>query len=760
MAQGNNPYGAAQGGARAWAPAFGGTRRPAGLSLPDGVRQTTGRLRDLLSQWLLAELAPGRLVPWVPIAFGVGIACYFAADREPQVWATLPLAIGAIAVAFAARRRPFAFPLAVGIAGVFAGLAIATLQTARIAHPILQIPVASAMLSGFVEVREERERSDRIVVRVERFDAPGGFSAPQRVRVAVRKGSAPPVGSFVELKAHLSPPMQALRPGSYDFARDMYFQKIGASGYALGAIRIKPAPAAAGFWLRYATIVDGIRETIDDRIRAVLPGDKGSIASALITGKRDAISTTVNDAMYVSSLAHVLSISGYHMTVVSGIVFFVIRGVLALVPSLAHRRPIKKWAASGALLAATFYLLLSGAEVATQRSYIMIAIVLIGVVLDRSTLTFRTLAVAAIVVLVLAPQAIVHPGFQMSFAATLALIAAYQHGLPWRPDHDSQLGTRMALWGAHEVASLILASLVAGLATTPYAAYHFHRLAPYGVVANLLAMPVVSGVVMPMGILGVLSMPFGFDAAFWQMMGQGIEWMNAVALWVASLPGAVGRMPAFGIGPLLLGTTGLLFVCLLRTPFRWGGAFVAASAIAWALATPQPDILVASDGQTAAFRGKDGRLAVLRAGRDTFAVKEWLAADADARTPKDGSLGNGVTCDAVGCIGRLGDNRLISMVTRMEAFAEDCARAAVVISDRELPADCNAMLVDRTIWQSYGAVALRWTGDHFTQTVALPRSQDRPWTQRARAISENADPTRHQPPRGAEPHQDDLTSDD
>ena len=157
--------------------------------------------------------------------------------------------------------------------------------------------------------------------------------------------------------------------------------------------------------------------------------------------------------------------------------------------------------------------------------------------------------------------------------------------------------------------------------------------------ANLLAMPVVSAVVMPMGILGVLTMPFGFDAAFWQMMGQGIDWMNAVALWVASLPGAVGRMPAFGIGPLLLGTAGLLFICLLRTPLRWSGALVATGAIAWALATPQPDILVAGDGQTAAFRGKDGRLAVLRAGRDTFAIKEWLAADADARTPKDAESG-------------------------------------------------------------------------------------------------------------------------
>ena len=169
---------------------------------------------------------------------------------------------------------------------------------------------------------------------------------------------------------------------------------------------------------------------------------------------------------------------------------------------------------------------------------------------------------------------------------------------------------------------------------------------------------------------------------------------------------------------------------------------------------------MAGDGQTAAFRGKDGRLAVLRAGRDNFAIKEWLAADADARTPKDGSLSNGVICDAVGCIGRLGDNRLISRVLGIEAFAEDCARAAVVISDRESPTNCNAMLIDRAIWQSYGAVALRWTGDRFTQTVALPRSEDRPWTYRARAVFENAAPMQRKPPRDAEPHQDDLAADD
>ncbi|MFY9599136.1 MAG: ComEC/Rec2 family competence protein, partial [Pseudolabrys sp.] len=466
----------------------------------------------LVSQWVAAEVTPGRLTPWLPVAFGLGIVAYFTADREPTWWATSTLTLISFAVTFLARRRPVGLPLALAFAACACGLAVATLHTVRIAHPILQVPLSSVSVAGFVEIREERERSDRIVVRVQRFEAPHVTSAPERVRVAVRKGSAPAVGSFVQFKAHLSPPLQPLRPGGYDFARDMYFQRIGASGYALGAVKTTTPPVAGGFWLRYATVVDDLREAIDKRIRAVIPGDNGSIASALITGKRDAITTPVNDAMYISSLAHVLSISGYHMAVVAGIVFFFIRAGLALIPSLTNRHPIKKWAAFGALLAAAFYLLLSGAEVATQRSFIMIAIVLVGVMLDRPTLTFRTLAVAAIAVLFLAPQAVVHPSFQMSFAATLALIAAYQYGLPWHADRDSSLALRMALWGGREFAGLILASLVAGLATTPYAAFHFHRLAPYGTLANLLAMPVVSVAVMPMGILGIIAMPFGYDA--------------------------------------------------------------------------------------------------------------------------------------------------------------------------------------------------------------------------------------------------------
>ena len=362
--------------------------------------------------------------------------------------------------------------------------------------------------------------------------------------------------------------------------------------------------------------------------------------------------------------------------------------------------------------------------------------------------------------LLLAPESVVHPSFQMSFAATLALIAAYQYGLPWRADADSSLGARVALWGGREIAGLILASLVAGLATTPYAAFHFHRLAPYGVIANLLAMPVVSAWVMPMGILGVLAMPFGFDALFWKLMGDGIDWMIFVALWVTSLPGAVGRIQAFGTGPLLLCTAGLLLLCLLRSPLRWSGAVLAVAASLWAATTPRPDVLVAGDGQVAALRGPAGQLSVLHSGRDTFAVKEWLAADGDARGVKDAGLRAGVRCDAVGCTAKLADGRLVAFALSAEAFAEDCARAAVVVSTREAPVDCPALLIDRKIWRANGAMALRWTGERFEQSAAHPPGYQRPW---ARGIVEpaalTATPTRPAM-RDATPRTEDMEAGD
>src|SRR5437868_8391942 len=621
MAEQGRAQGRTQGYAGTWPPRGAA---PAGSIAPSGLSAWSS-LIDKLRTWIRAEAGAGRLLPWVPVAFGTGIALYFTADREP-VWSVVAIvAIGLCAAAFLLRRQKI-FPVVVMIAAIGAGFGIATWKTARVAHGVLARPMYSVSLSGFVQTRDIRERTDRFVLRVAHMESPRSQIKLERVRLSVRKGTAPAVGSFVELKARLQPPLAPLRPGSYDFGRDMYFSGIGASGFVMGAIKTVEAPGSGGLSLRYAAFMQGLRDAIDARIRTALDGDRRAIATALLTGRRDAISAPVNDAMFVSGLGHVLSISGYHMAVVAGVVFFAVRALLALVPVLTVTFPIKKWSAAAALLAAAFYLLLSGAEVATQRSFFMTAVVLVAVMVDRRAVTFRTLAVAAIVVLLIAPEALVHPSFQMSFSATLGLVALVQIGMPAlfaSPDHSPT--ARAALWGGREAAMLALASLIAGMATMPYAVFHFHRVTPYGVIANLAAMPVVSALVMPAGLLGMVAMPFGFDGVFWRIMGFGIDWMIAVALWVASLPGAVGRIAAFGTGPLIAASIGIILLGLLRTPLRWSGAAAIGIAVIWGLATPRPDVLISTDGHHAAVRGRDGRLHLMGNAKDAFLVKGWLA---------------------------------------------------------------------------------------------------------------------------------------
>jgi competence protein ComEC len=306
------------------------------------------------------------------------------------------------------------------------------------------------------------------------------------------------------------------------------------------------------------------------------------------------------------------------------------------------------------------------------------------------------------------------------------------------------------------VIGLVLASLVAGFATTPYAAFHFHRLAPYGVVANLLAMPIVSLWVMPAGLLALIAIPLGFDGPLWRLMADGIDRMIAVALWVAKFPGAVGHMAAFGPGALLLGTAGLVVLCLLRTPLRWCGALLIAVASLWAIRAPLPEVLVATDGRTLAVRGADGRLAIHRSARDAFAVREWLAADGDPRRATDPALGEGFSCDEAGCVARLSDGKLVAHTLAPDAFAEDCRRAAIVVTSREAPPGCAALAIDRTVSRANGAVALRRDGGHWHITAARPQGQDRRWA-RAQPKADGTKPALRQPAlRDATPRPQDL----
>ena len=309
----------------------------------------------------------------------------------------------------------------------------------------------------------------------------------------------------------------------------------------------------------------------------------------------------------------------------------------------------------------------------------------------------------------------------MSFAATLGLVALVQIGMPRLfASPDNSATAKVALWGGREIMTLALASLVAGLATTPYAAFHFHRVTPYGVLANLAAMPVVSALVMPAGLLGLAAMPFGFDGVFWWLMGLGIDWMIAVTEWVASLPGAIGRMAAFGIGPLIAASIGIVLLGLLRTPLRWSGAIVLALSVIWALAVPQPDILISADGHNVGVRGQDGRLHLMRTAKDAFLLKEWLAADADPEAPTDASLADGVSCDEAGCVTPMAGGGLVALALRPEALADDCERAALVVTARQAPPACASAVMSGDRLRGQGATALRRTG---TVLPSMPSSR-------------------------------------
>jgi competence protein ComEC len=580
-----------------------------------------------------------------------------------------------------------------------------------------------------VSTRDTTERSDRIVLRVTSAIARGKQTMPNRVRVALRRGTAPAVGAHVELRAWLRPLLGPIRPGGYDYARGAYYQGLGATGFVLGRPAEKAAAVPVPWDIRIAAAVDGTRRALAERIRKVLPNESGAMAVSLVTGIRDGISAEVNEAMRVSGLYHVISISGLHMALVAGTLFGLVRGLLALVPGLALRRPIKKWSAIVALMGAAGYLVLSGAEVATQRSFIMIALVLFGVLVDRPALTLRTLAAAALAVLVLTPESILHPSFQMSFAATLAIVAMYDRfgremALPPAPRAGAV--ARTAAGAGRWLLLGMATSFVAGLATAPFVAFHFHRLAPFGVLANLLAMPLIAFVIMPAGLIAVLLIPFGFDAPLWIAMGWGIEGMLTIARWVAALPGAEGRVGAFGAGALLLAAAGLLLLTIPVSRLKLAGVPLLAAALVLALNVSRPDIYVDADAEAVAVRGADGKLTIHGANRGRLAALSWLAAEADARTTKD-ELATGFTCDVNGCVARLADGSIIAVALRPGAFADDCRDAALVVSKSQLPEACAVPGIDRRMLSTTGAISLRRIDGKWVAETARSPYADRPW---------------------------------
>ncbi|MDZ7627283.1 MAG: ComEC/Rec2 family competence protein [Parvularculaceae bacterium] len=669
-----------------------------------------------------------RLGLWAPVALGAGAALYLGLTSEPAAWlAPLTGFVAGGAALVSARGRPAAIALAL----MALGFAVADLRASAVAAPVLTRDLRFAEIEGRLLAVEEAAKLRRLIIAVDRIEGLEASDTPARLRVSWRGpafDAAP--GDRVRLTGSLSPPPQPATPGGYDFARHLYFQRIGAVGFAFSAPEVL-AEAAPPLRARIAGGIERFRLSLTRRIIAATgASDAGAIVAAVVTGKREAISEEAEAVFRDSGLTHLLSISGLHIGLATGIIFFTVRAGFALIEPVALNFPVKKWAAFAAIVSGGAYLAMSGLAWPAQRSFLMTAIVYLAILVDRRALSLRNVAIAAAVILLIAPEAVANPGFQMSFAAVTALIAFYEWATARADPHRSfTLAGRARRYALGIVATDIISSL----ATAPFSLFHFNRAANFGLLANSISIPLMGFWVMPVAILAMMVAPFGLDGPLWRAAAAGIDVMLALGRWTSELPGAVTVFPKWPDAVLPVFAISGLWICLMTGPWRLLGLAGAPLAFLLIALSRPPDVYVTASGENAAFvlYTEEKILAVFNARKDRFAARSFLEnAGLDERKSAPQPMRRLGFCDNQGCAAPV-RSAAVAVTDRREALDDDCARAALVIAlfpvSRLERNACAAALIDRRdVWRE-GAHAARMTPDGARIESVRDRRGTRPW---------------------------------
>lgn len=571
----------------------------------------------------------------LPVALISGAAAVFALDWRPDLLATILAAALLGALALWAAAHPMLRALLLGLAGLLAGALLSLADGGTTRTTIISGTATTRIAGTIVQASRDEKGRMRYLVAITGTVRPVLSRPPERVRILVSADHAAraPGDAYYGL-VRLGPPSGPASPGSHDFAYQPFFDGIGGLGFALGAPDDGPAegllpPPEPGFVDSLAILLERIRGTMTRRItEAAGGGEAGAIAAALVTGERTGIPDDAETWLRGVGLAHVLSISGLHLAIVAGSALLLVRSGLALVPALALNYPVKKIAAVAALLVAALYLLLSGGNIATQRAFVMLAVMLAAVIADRPALTLRNVSIAALVVVVTAPHSVTTASFQMSFAATLSLVAGYgaimrRRGAAKAAPSDRRLASRLLAGAGATVLGIVVSSIVAGAATAPFAAYHFHRVAPFGLVANVLTLPIFTLIVMPLGLVGSLLMPFGLDGWCFRLMGLSLDVVLWISEWLFGILPDRGTGPISGIGVVLL-TAALFAASFFASRLRWVALPLAIAGLLTIRDTSDPpQLVVYEDGRTiAAFTG-DGAIHHLAKRPKRFVTDQW-----------------------------------------------------------------------------------------------------------------------------------------
>jgi competence protein ComEC len=684
------------------------------------------RWLDNIENWLDGER--DRLPLLVPVGLGAGVAIWqMAGDRI--FWSLLLAFCASNVFALAIGRERYLGRLLIMAAVlILTGYAaIALKSNAFESVPLNRIWIGEI----YGQIESVEDVSARGIVRLV-LKTNGNVGLPRRVRVnvPVEKYQAEfQSGAIIRTKVRLMPPPGPSLPGGYDFARHAWFQGLGATGSVLGEVQLYSATKGSlSIWQKW-------RSRISDHIHRQMPAGSGPIGAALLVGTRGAISEDDAEALRNSGMAHLLSVSGLHVTAIVGGTFFLMARVLSLYAWFALRFRVPVVAAGVSAIVALGYTLLTGAEVPTIRACITALLILAALASGREALSLRLLAAGACVILLIWPESLAGPSFQLSFSAVATIIIV----------HESPLIRRMierrdeSIWmrGSRFVFSLLLTGLAIELVLAPIALFHFHKSGIYGAIANIIAIPLTTFFIMPLQMLGLLADGAGIGQPFWWAAGQGVLAIRWLAHFVSDAPGAVFARPAMALWAFTAIVTGALWIAIFQRKQRWLGAIPVGVGLAAMVTAPRPDFLLTGDGKHLALVTRSGQMALLRPNAGDYAIStltENAAAIGEAVSIEDWPVAE-CSPDICSIALKTGDKFISILATRsgylvpsME-MAAACKRADIVISDRRLPYSCKPrwLKADRTFLEQSGGIAFYLDGMR-VETVAT-QTAHQPWSQ-------------------------------
>jgi competence protein ComEC len=644
-----------------------------------------------------------------------GLIVYAQLPVEPHSWALGGTAV-AIVVLLALLWRSPMLPVATLAAAFWVGVCLLPLHGTWSGTVMLVRPAYGTYEGRVEEIVSATADARRIIVSGLVPVADDRPLAIGKARLVVPPEPPLAPGDVIRAKVRLAPVPGPILPGAYDGQFHSYFAGVGAYGIVTGEFAL----FSPGSTLDLARGVENLRMAIGTRIDAVLDGASAAIGRAMVVGDQSAITDETRDVMAASGLAHIYSISGLHLSIVAGGMFWLLRWALAAIPAAATRWPVKKIAAVAGLTAAAGYMMLAGglSNVPALRSAIMLGLIFGAVLAGRQALTMRNVAIAALAIILIDPASVFRASFQLSFAAVVALIGVYE--MPRKaPDADRKWLGR--LWAT--IWATAVTSFIAGTATLLFSAYHYQQTAPLGVLGNVLVLPVVSLIIMPFAVLSVLAMPLGVEAPFVAVMGWGIDRMVDGAALVAGWSAGLTGNPLLTGMALLIGLAALAWFAFVNNWWRLLGPAVALPLILLVGLDQRPDLLIADTTQAIALRSAEG-MGLVSGRTDSFAVEVWSEhyQEIIAEAVPD------MRCDSLGCIART-PRFSIAVVKNAAAFAEDCGLHDLLIARLRAPQTCVAgQIIDADDLASGGVHWLIWneTAARFDIRTAIP-NLSRPW---------------------------------